>query len=99
MNIFEDIKNGVLPDNNVIFYLYENRFIDEKNKEEIQKYISILNNSFETASTEEKILLNRVLFILEMLIDDKDALKNFLYKALRLNLHDVDDEYKLFFLL
>ena len=97
MNIFEDIKNGVLPDNNVIFYLYENRFIDEKNKEEIQKYISILNNSFETASTEEKILLNRVLFILEMLIDEKDALKNFLYKALRLNLHDVDDEYKLFF--
>jgi len=96
LNIFEDIKNGILPDENMVLYLYENRILDKKNEDEIKKYITILNNSFQTATDEERILLNRVLIILEMLIDKKNFVKNFFYRAFQINFHKVNDEYKEF---
>jgi len=96
VNLFSDIKNGILPDENVIFYILENNInYNEDEKEEIKKYIQILNNSLSTSSTEEKILIIRVLFVLEFMMDKEEAIKNFIYRSLFLNIHEAKGFYEL----
>ena len=92
MNIFEDIKNGVLPEDNMIIYVYENNIKDFENQEEIKKYIEILNNSFSNATLEEKILINKVLFVLNLLINN-NALEDFILKSFTFHVHQVDKKY------
>jgi len=96
LNIFENIKNGKLPDDKVIFSILKEKITDNKNQQEIEKYIDILNNSYTNSSLEEKILLAKVLFVLETL-NSQDALYNFLNRVLKFNLHQVNIVYEDFF--
>ena len=66
MKLFEDIKDGNIPDKEVVFFLLENEITDDNI--EIPKYIKILKNSLNNSKEmEEKLLLIRVIFVLEML--------------------------------
>jgi len=89
MNLFLDIKNGILPEENVIFDILEDKInynYSNEELEEIKKYINLLSNSFTNASTQEKILLIRVLFVLESILNLEEAKKNFLIRSMSLKL-------------
>jgi len=89
MNLFLDIKNGILPEENIIFDILENKIYynySDEELEEIKNYIQLLSDSFNNLSTQEKILLIRVLFVLESILNLNEAKKNFLIRSMSLKL-------------
>jgi len=89
MNLFLDIKNGILPEENVIFDILEDKInynYSNEELEEIKKYIQIISNSLANASIQEKVLLIRVLFVLESILSLEEAKKNFLIRSMSLKL-------------
>ena len=92
MTLFEKIKNGELPEEQTIFDILENGV--EDNNPEIDKFIEIIKNSFSNVeSTEEEILLIRVLFVLESCKNRDLAIENFIIRSLKLDVHQIF-EYK-----
>jgi len=96
MNLFLDIKNGILPEENIIFDILEDKInYNYSNEElkEIKKYIQIISNSLANASTQEKILIIRVLFILESILNLEEAKKYFIIRSMSVRLDIEAKEY------
>ncbi|NPA55133.1 MAG: hypothetical protein GXO40_02080 [Epsilonproteobacteria bacterium] len=94
MSIFDKIKQGQLPSDETILKLLDDPFIDKDNQEEIKKYISILTNSLQSAQlTQEQLMIAKVLFVLETLVGDEHAVYNFIDRAFRLYMHEVDLDF------
>jgi len=93
VDIFQNIKDGILPDDEIVFEFLDKDIVDNQNQEEIQKYIEILNNALKQSNTaQEKILLSKVIFVLERLILNEDAFKHFLFNIFTIHIHEVYDE-------
>jgi hypothetical protein len=98
MKIFEQIKDGVIPDRKIIFELLNSNY-KEENTKEIKKYIEILEDAYgSTTSISEKVLINDVIFILRLIsTSKKDAIYDYLDNFLTLNIHKISDKDVEFF--
>ena len=94
MNIFEEIKNGNLPDKNVIFTILETNY--KENNKEISKYIEILENAYKSSNDiNEKVLLNDVVFILKLISSNNREKSIYFYldNIFSLHVHYIPKEY------
>ena len=95
MDLFENIKNGNIPDENIIFFLLDNKI--ENNDPEIDRYIEIIKKSLLNSElTTEKVLLIRVLFVLENYRDKDLAIKNFILRTLKIPATETHDYIAIF---
>jgi len=96
LDLFEDIKNGILPEEKVLFELLEYNKKFDKNKE-IDKYIKVINQAYSDSNLEEeKILFIRVLFILENYLDKQMAIYNFIKRSVTLNINNINKYNQVF---
>jgi len=95
LDLFENIKNGNIPDENIIFFLLDNKI--ENNDPEIDRYIEIIKKSLLNSElTTEKVLLIRVLFVLENYRDKDLAIKNFILRTLKIPATETHDYIAIF---
>jgi hypothetical protein len=79
------LKEGDIPPSYYmdLYFLFNDTEVSSH--EEIQKFINTISGYYDSAQEEEKILMNNLLFILEMLNGKpKTALKNFIKRGLSL---------------
>jgi len=87
---FHDIEEGRLPDDNYLLDLIQKPEKAELSDiPKIEKYRTILENGFENASTQERVLLAKVLFVLETWLD-LNAPEKFTHRILRLNTSQIN---------
>ena len=82
--IINQVKSGVLPDKGLIELYNKVKDLDLKKREDYDIQIKALNDYFSKASDEEKAIINNLLFILEFLNADKNALEKFLKRTLQI---------------
>jgi hypothetical protein len=94
MNIFEQIKKGLLLDKKAIFSLFKNPQLDTQNSEEINRYITLLQNAFNSSNDiYEKILINEAIFSLNLISKTKkDAIFIYLDNFFVLHINQISDE-------
>jgi len=83
-NILFNLKDGNVPETDLNIYFKNCKSNDPL----ISKTISTLKNYYPSASKEEKYLINNLLFMLENLIEKKEALKNFIIRTLDFNIYE-----------
>jgi len=82
--VITQVKSGILPDKGLIELYDKVKDLDLKPREDCHFQIKALNEYFPKASDEEKAIINNLLFILEFLNGNKNALENFLKRTLQI---------------
>jgi hypothetical protein len=82
--IINQVKSGILPDKELIELYDKVKDLDLKKRKDYDFQIKALSGYFPKASDEEKAIINNLLFILEFLNGNKDALENFLKRTLQI---------------
>ena len=100
MGYFSTIKEGELPQDELLVYIRDNGVDDEYKQyaQEIDKHIFILAQNFEQANHMERIFLLKVLFVLESYKDLQYAKEMFVRRVIRTNFHDIDQDFVPFFI-
>jgi len=98
IQIFQNIRKGILPsDDDIAYILMNNNHVEEIDREDVQFFIKNTEESYlKSDNTSEKLLFNRVLFVLNSFIDKEFAIEDFLFKTMLLNFYDclsIDGEY------
>jgi hypothetical protein len=82
--VITQVKSGILPDKGLIELYNKVKDLDLKKREDYNFQIKALSEYFPKASNEEKAIINNLLFILEFLNGNKNALENFLKRTLQI---------------
>ena len=92
--VIEKVKNGVLPEKELIEHYDNVKDLDLKLREDYNFQIKALNDYFSKASDEEKAIINNLLFILEFLNGEKDSLENYVKRSLFIHTHIESEDFK-----
>ena len=100
MRIFQDIKNGIIPEDEVVLQVISGEVTlqnDPDEAAEIQHYKEILSKSFQNVSSLEKMLIAKILFFLYALDDKEKAISVYFDHLFTIYIHDLEEEHAAFY--
>jgi hypothetical protein len=93
--IIKKVKEGILPDKRLINLYKEVKELKIPKRADYEFQIENLSKYYLQASVNERAIINNLLFILEFLNGEKEALKHYIKRSLIIYTHIESEDFKL----